>query len=190
MARAKLQANPALTEALKPGAWSWDITRDCLVGDARLAKLFGMNEAAVSAGVPLRAMLDKIHPEDRGAIESSIQRSVGLADEYFASYRVLAGPDVRWLHASGRCFAPDGKRPSLHVGVAIDVTGFKALGAKDGLHDLSEKLDRIAQLCLSAHEIATDVGDPSLISLTKPLLHRIGALIGARLLEDASSAQK
>jgi hypothetical protein len=190
MASARLHANPALTEALKPGAWSWDITQDCVVGDARLAKLFGMTEAALLAGVPLKAMLDRIHPEDRAAIESSIRRSVGLADEYFASYRVLAGRDVRWLHASGRCFAPKGTRPGLHVGVAIDVTGFKALGQKDGLHDISENLDRIAQLCLNAHAIAADLGDPSLIELTKPLLYRIGALIGAAIQKDVTSAQK
>lgn len=54
-----------LDEAIKPGAWRWDVDLDLCVGDRRLATLFDVDHDILRRGVSVGRLLNKVHQDDR-----------------------------------------------------------------------------------------------------------------------------
>jgi len=103
------------------GTWVWDIQADVFFGDERFALAFGLDPAAVAAGVPLQHAIDVIHPADVPRVVAAIGHAVEHRTQYRCQYRVLRDGDYRWVEASGRVEVDAQGRAARFPGVLLDV---------------------------------------------------------------------
>jgi PAS domain S-box-containing protein len=131
LAEASLRASEerltlALDASGNVGTWEWDLASDRLVGDDRLARLYGIDPRLAREGAPASAYLALIHPDDYLPFSRAMQGAFAQAAPVSAEYR-LALPDgtERWLAVQGRSRnGPDG-RPQHFSGVTLDITEAK-----------------------------------------------------------------
>jgi len=100
--------------------WHWNI----LTGSFSWSSHFQILHGFAPKTRVTRAMLDAaVHPEDRAALTSELQRAVGAGREFHNEFRVV-WPDgsVHWLATRGRAFRGDGGRTQRVEGIAMDVT--------------------------------------------------------------------
>jgi signal transduction histidine kinase/PAS domain-containing protein/ActR/RegA family two-component response regulator len=122
--------------------------------DARMRELWG--EPADCAAVPLPAVLQRIHPEDRGRVAATLQLAAGSIPQssstpgcYSIDCRIVR-PDgsERWVQTNGQTlFEGDGVacRATQVIGTALDITGRKRAEAalragEEKYHALFEKV--------------------------------------------------
>jgi PAS domain S-box-containing protein len=115
-----------VNEAGGVGVWDWDLLRDEVVVDARMARLLGLPGPAPMAATRLRQALEGALPPDEAerldaALLSVVQRGGAVNLEL----RLAAGPDAsapgsdeRWLHMTGRAQADAEGRVRRIVGCA------------------------------------------------------------------------
>lgn len=102
------------------GIWTRDYQSDEIWASPQWRTLFGFAE---SAPITIGAVMDRIHPEDRRLIETTLGNSDGTKTSYELEYRIVR-PDgqTRWISSRG-VFESHGKnRPQLSRGVSIDIT--------------------------------------------------------------------
>ena len=110
-------------DAAQLGMWVWDVSAADAWMTERGRALFGFKP---DAQVDYAAILDRVHPEDRGLRDGALKRALETRGEYEMEYRVqLPDGEVRWVSARGRCVsARNGKGQKL-LGVSMDVTARK-----------------------------------------------------------------
>ena len=131
LAEASLRASEErLTMALDAsgnvGTWEWDLVNDILVGDERMARLYGVDPRLAREGAPASAYIVHIHPDDYLPFSQTMQAAFVRESPVSTEYR-LALPDgsERWLAVQGRSRnGPDG-RPQRFSGVTLDITEAK-----------------------------------------------------------------
>ncbi len=143
-AAAKEQLQAILT-ATDIGTWQWDLTRNVLVTDANLKRLFHL-EAGEEA--PLERYVERMASDDRERIEKAIESVIREGGLYDEQYRVVA-PDgtERWIHARGKVERDEGGTARSFSGVVLDITERKQAEdqARRAAADLAEA-QRIAKL--------------------------------------------
>ncbi|WP_434386617.1 PAS domain-containing protein [Melittangium boletus] len=103
-------------------AWAMDCRTRLISADARFLDLYGI---APTEPVPLSAVLDRMHPEDRPGTARAIEAA--LAGEHggrYVSERRIRGPSGAYLWGETRAqvsFAPDGTALTMR-GVSFDIT--------------------------------------------------------------------
>lgn len=108
------------------GAWSLDPVTAVAYLDERMRAIWGVS--AETAGIPLAAVLERIHPADRDSVSEAIAAALdpaGGGDFAVECRMVRPDGDERWLEAGGRArFAGEGadRRAVSLAGVALDVT--------------------------------------------------------------------
>ena len=107
------------------GTWTWDLTRDWIVPDANLARLFTLAPEQM-AGTGSASFLKAIHPADLPRVELAIGDAIAETGRYEVEYRVdQADGSTRSVVARGKVgYSPD-RRPLTLPGVAIDITDRK-----------------------------------------------------------------
>jgi PAS domain S-box-containing protein len=116
-ARASLESTVAAAEI---AVWTWDAGADRVIGDQRLAALFGLRpEQAESA--PVGAYFAAIHPDDRAGAEARLQLTIDGGPPFEATYRVR-GPDGEWRWLLSRGHVESGPTGRRVRGAIIDVT--------------------------------------------------------------------
>lgn len=131
LAEASLRASEErLTMALDAsgnvGTWEWDLASDTVVGDERMARLYGIDPKHAREGAPASAYMAHIHPDDYLPFSKVMQAAFAQESPVSTEYR-LALPDgtERWLAVQGRSRnGPDG-RPERFSGVTLDITEAK-----------------------------------------------------------------
>jgi len=122
------EAHIQLEAALAAGAiytWRWNIAEDVFVADRNFAHLFGVDPEEASTGIPLKGILNGIHPADRPRIVASIEQAIATGEHYTEEYRVLnADGEERCVIARGQ--------------VEYDATG-KAIAFPGALADITER---------------------------------------------------
>lgn len=129
---AKLQlaeAQRRLEEALANGnigAWSWDITKDKVIADKNLSRMFGLDPAEGASGLPLPTFVASIHELDRERVSAEIRRAIDKRERYETEYRTVSTDgSSRWVIARGKVeYGPDGK-PLSFPGTLVDITDRK-----------------------------------------------------------------
>ncbi len=127
------QAEQALREseerlrlALAAGAvstWHWDIGRDRLQSDSRLAFLFDCDPHALAAGLPRSEVIRAIHAEDRPRVDAAMRHAIEAASVYEAEYRVRAADgQIRWVAARGEPQSDADGRTRRIFGTLTDIT--------------------------------------------------------------------
>jgi len=112
----------ATLSAAEVASWIWEISKDRVIGDRNLTRLFGLpTELAQSA--PLSTYISAIHPDDLEHVRGEIEHTIASKSMYNATYRVKdAQGRYRVVIARGRAvFDADG-RPEMLTGVTVDIT--------------------------------------------------------------------
>lgn len=116
----------ALDASERIGTCVWEIQTDRVVADARFSRLFGVEEGQGAAGVPIQAVFDAIHDEDRARVMRELAAAVESASSYETEYRVTQKDgSVRWVAARGRCQPDASGRAMRCPGTVVDITDRK-----------------------------------------------------------------
>ena len=80
------------------GTWEWDLINDVVVGDDRMARLYGVDPRFADEGAPASTYLQHIHPDDFEPLSAVVQAGVAHGRPISHEYR-LVFPDgtERWL---------------------------------------------------------------------------------------------
>ena len=157
MARLNLQPPSARGLSFTPdhaGIFAWDLKRDLVQADAPIADLFGFIPADLARGIPIAAILQRIHDEDRPRVARAIHEAITSGQQYRDEHRVVR-PDgsVRRILAIGRCFRDDQDLPSHCAGLI-----FADLGDTIDVRDPIENTLRLASYRTS-HALARNAND-------------------------------
>ncbi|APW58691.1 HD domain-containing phosphohydrolase [Paludisphaera borealis] len=139
--RERLRA--ALT-ASGTGTFRWDIRTGAVDSDENLDRLFGI-PAGQEAGC-VADFMDRIHPDDRDAVATAVDRSAQRGEDICVEFRVV-WPDgtVHWLADKGKTFVDAAGKPSYMAGACVDVTAHRV--AEEEIRGLNARLElRLARL--------------------------------------------
>ena len=159
------------------GSWDWDIASNRIYADDVVARLFGVDPAMATTGVPIECFEAGMHPEDRQWVSSYIQRTVERSGTFVAEYRTCPRGDVRWVLARG-CFYHDAAgRPIRSHGVIIDITDRKKDGTRfvtEPVNQADHPLERAADQCMALRDTLVGAKKPFLLKLVDMLLMELG----------------
>ena len=129
------------------GSWVWQVAgRDALHLSEEWYRIHGFDP---QAGVPTwEERLQRIHPEDRAAWQTTIDRAIGEKSDYEMEFRILlpAGT-VRHIHTVGHPVVNASGDLLQFVGSSIDITERKRAEAlRDGESHILEMMARDASL--------------------------------------------
>jgi len=103
------------------GSWEWDIVTDVVTWSDELYWIYGL--APGETQPTYEALLDRVHPDDRGMVGDAVQRAIADQASYAFDHRLVRPDgDIRWCHSRGNVIADGhGEQPRVH-GVTIDIT--------------------------------------------------------------------
>jgi PAS domain S-box-containing protein len=108
------------------GTWEWDLVNDVVVGDERMARLYGVDPRFADEGAPASAYLQHIHPDDYLPFSLVIQAGLAHGRPVSHEYRlVLPDGTERWLSVRGRSRNGTDGRPERFAGVSLDISESK-----------------------------------------------------------------
>ena len=156
------------------GTWRWDVTRDRVTGSERCRSLLELpRSAAGDEGWSSKAFLDRVHPQDRDALQAAAQGCLDADGTFEVDFRAVtaAGPP-RWFHARGRAVVSFGGG-EIH-GIVADIGHQKRAEAErsDLLRRLAAAQEDVQRRI--AHDLHDQVGQ-----------HVTGLSLGLKGLERA-----
>ncbi|MET0962839.1 MAG: ATP-binding protein [Noviherbaspirillum sp.] len=111
------------------GFFEWDVVEGQIFGDERFAGMYDM--AASEHGLPLSALLARVHPDDRQPLRRCLATALATHADYTREFRVLREDgNVRWLLVRACCYLQHGDKPLRYTGTAIDVSASKLAEAQ------------------------------------------------------------
>ena len=122
-------------QAAQVGTWTWSIGENTIWTSDFWHELF---EFEPSQSITYDDFMQKIHLEDRPAVEKVLITSVNTGELYETEYRILLGNgETRWISSRGKLEYVEDK-PALLRGASVDITKRKL--AEAAAHDLSARL--------------------------------------------------
>ncbi|MET0270943.1 MAG: HWE histidine kinase domain-containing protein [Sphingomonas sp.] len=124
------------------GSWEWDVARDRVHADTRLAAFHALPARRGAAGLPIAGVLARIQPDDRARVAARLDEARAACGTLETAYRIRR-PDggIAWISLRGRCQGDAEGRVIRVSGIALDITARKAM--EDALRD-SETRTRLA----------------------------------------------
>lgn len=108
------------------GAWVWDVPADRLYADARFASLCGLDVATARSGLPTKAFVSGVAPDDRMRVRIALAGVLHGSETFSKEYRVRGADGVmRWVSAQGRTEHDHEGRLTQFTGLLIDITDQK-----------------------------------------------------------------
>ncbi len=122
------------------GNWDWLIQEKRLFWSEGIYRLFGVDATEFKASY--QAFLDRVHPDDRVAVEAAVSRAMETGQSYAIDHRIVR-PDgsVRVVHESAEV-QMEGDIPVRMIGTVQDVTAWKQ--AEQALREKDAHLEYIA----------------------------------------------
>lgn len=117
--------DPALMSPLlsgATGAWSWDLERSRIHGDALFAALCGFDVDEARNGLSSDAFFARVNPEDRLRLRIAVAGVMHGAELFARDFRVPGKDTERWVSARGRAEQSPEGRPISFAGSLIDIT--------------------------------------------------------------------
>jgi len=117
------QLNLALKSA-QIGVWSWDIPNDQFYWDEQTYQLFGLTpETFVGTS---EALLNRLHPDDRGLLAQSLSRAINEGVEHNLEYQIIRDDGtIRYLSCRGKAFFNEAGKATHMSGIVLDITDRK-----------------------------------------------------------------
>lgn len=141
------------------GIWTRELHRQDIWGSDQWRALFGFSPGQK---LTLAHLLAKVHPDDRAAVERTLNNAMHGAPRYDMEYRVLlAGGEQRWIGSHGSV-EHDAEGGPLRVrGVSLDITQRKQ-AELDVLQKQKEvtHLSRVAMLGELSGALAHELNQP------------------------------
>ena len=115
-------------DAAEVGWWDWDVAADHLVGNAELARTYGLAPERLARGAPLEALLDDLSPEARSALRDAFDDALAACGPFRQEFRLpRRDGEPHWISARGRCLSDDDGRPVRFSGAVIDISAAKRM---------------------------------------------------------------
>jgi two-component system, cell cycle sensor histidine kinase and response regulator CckA len=130
-------------ESANVGIWEIDYTSGAMRWSETLEAHYGL--AAGTFRGTWEAFLERVHPDDRGALEQTIEHAAATGGDFSVQNRTV-WPDgtVRSLSGAGRVLVGDDGRPLRGVGISIDVTERRSLEERYQQAQRMEAIGRLA----------------------------------------------
>jgi two-component system sensor kinase FixL len=176
-------------DAANLGVWIHDFVRQEIWASDRWRALFGFTR---TERIDFDVFLQRVHPEDRDAIDAVLARPTPREATYDREYRlVLQNGQTRWIGSRGRVeFNSDGK-PVRRRGASLDITVHKQAELEAELHrSEAAHLSRVTTLGEISGSLAHELNQPlgailanaeaAALGLQKetPDLHELRAILG------------
>ncbi len=108
-------------EIANVGHWNWDMMKNEITWSDQLFRVFGQEPGNFEA--TYEALMEIIHPEDREAFNSDVERCIQENTLHDIVHRiVINGDEVRYVHQKGRAFYDGNGKPIRMAGTTQDVT--------------------------------------------------------------------
>jgi PAS domain S-box-containing protein len=150
-------------EGAETGTWRWEIGADAIEWSDNLGPLHGL--PAGTSPSTYAEYIECIHPDDREALGSVVERAVVAGLDYTLEFRTR-WPDgtVRWLETRAHVLRDDAGSPTALLGLAQDVTARKQRDQAQQLLAeastlLASTLDHLEMLQALARVAATTIAD-------------------------------
>ncbi|VEP15184.1 PAS domain S-box (modular protein) [Hyella patelloides LEGE 07179] len=116
-------------DAAAMGTWSWNIATNEVILSASSQSILGFTDGEFPG--TLEAIVDRIHPEDRNALNEKVTKAIDEGGLYEMETRiVLTDGKHRWLTARGHVLLDSEDRSTQMIGVTADITEKKQLEDK------------------------------------------------------------
>lgn len=103
------------------GNWQLDLRENRLIWSEEIYRIFEIDPARFDASYD--AFLDRVHPEDREAVDRAFSQSVELHQPYAITHRLLlADGRIKYVHERGESYYAADGTPDLTIGTVQDVT--------------------------------------------------------------------
>jgi PAS domain S-box-containing protein len=145
------------TAAADVGVWAWDVARNEVWVTTNWRRMFGFPPETV---IRYETVFERIHPEDRVAMDRAIQNALKHRVDYASEHRVVL-PDnsQRWIAARGRLDPTAGTKRIRMLGVSVDITERKRI--EEALQERNHYIDTVleqAPIGFAVHTIDDGVG--------------------------------
>lgn len=153
--------------------WSWNVTTDRLTMDEQGYQLWGVEPRG---DLRFEDLSERIHPADRDRVREAFNATRAIVGQYETDFRILIGPDVRWVSARGQGSDADIANRVMY-GIFLDVTVRKQ--AEEGNELLAGEMShRVKNLLAVAAALAaiTSRSTVSVADMTRELTQRLQAL--------------
>jgi two-component sensor histidine kinase len=153
--------------------WSWNVDTDGLTMDAQGYRLWGVEPRD---NLRFEDLSERIHPADRDRVREAFNATRVIVGDYETDFRILVGPDVRWISARGQGSDADIAKRTM-FGVFLNVTVRKQ--AEEGNELLAGEMShRVKNLLAIAAALAaiTSRSTANVEDMTRELTQRLHAL--------------
>lgn len=124
------------------GIWDWEAKTGRAHWSETLERIHGLEPFSFGGTMP--AFMERIHPQDRSAIQTEIDRAIAEQRDAVFEYRApLPDGTTRFIACRGRFFRNDGGEVTSAIGIASDVTERRQLEAQ---LNQAQKMEAIGQL--------------------------------------------
>lgn len=147
--------------------FSWELATDKVYGDITLAELFDVDAGAMSAGVPILSMVERISINDRARVAASVHKAITSGLLYQERYQIdHSTRGTVNVVAIGRCLKDDTGVPFIYNGAVIEISG----------RVTASIVDPLSGYCQSALELAQKGGNELAARYLSSALKVIGAV--------------
>ena len=140
------------------GSYEWDLDRDRVWWSDELYRLIGVAPHDVTPSA--EAFMERIHPDDRAAVEANTLETFASGTETVVEFRLLRPDgDVLWVRGTGR--------------VVADGRGRRLAGAVQDISEARRADERFRALVQHAPDIIAVFDESGVVSYASPALARI-----------------
>ena len=160
-------------EAAGVALWSWQVDNDDLVMDRQGYVLWDVTK---TQHLTFEHLSSKIHPADRDRVRAAFTATRAVLGPYEIDFRIIVGPDVRWISARGQGNDAGMKNRKM-TGIFLDVTGRKNAEESHELlaGEMSHRVKNLLAIATGLTHI-TSRSSSSIEDMTKQLTTRLTAL--------------
>jgi PAS domain S-box-containing protein len=126
------------------GIWDWDITTNKMIWDDWMCRLYGM-EPQRDMPVAYKRWIERVHVDDRAAVEQALQLATAGARVYDQQFRIVwSDGTLHWIRATGHVTRDADGRAVRMVGHNIDISDRKKV--EEALRKSEAFLERTGRL--------------------------------------------